>query len=109
MHGRALSAQERQVLAEIEAGLRATDGRLHRRLSTMRPRMSPWFPGVARVAGRVPMTALMVLVALSFIVLRASLQAPSAVDLTAVGLVWAAVLVLLSARVVAGRRRRRGR
>ncbi|MFD7908934.1 MULTISPECIES: DUF3040 domain-containing protein [unclassified Kitasatospora] len=108
MHGRALSAQERQVLAEIEAGLRATDGRLHRRLSTMRPRMSPWFP-VARVAGQVPMTALMVLVALSFIVLRASMQAPSAVDLTAVGLVWAAVLVLLSARVVAGRRRRRGR
>lgn len=35
MHGRVLSARKRQVPAEIEAGLRAADGRLARELGTL--------------------------------------------------------------------------
>ncbi|MEU8513809.1 DUF3040 domain-containing protein [Kitasatospora sp. NPDC048722] len=109
MHGRTLSARERQALAEIEAGLRAADTRLDRELGTMRPRTTRRFTRVVRAAERVPVAALIVLVSVSFIFLRASLYDHSAVDLTVFGLVWVPALVLVPARVVARRRGKRRR
>jgi uncharacterized SAM-binding protein YcdF (DUF218 family) len=93
--GAPLSSRERRILTEIETALRA-DEDLDRALSTMHPARSH---RCAQALGRVPVFAVLLLCATSvgLAAVAAELWRPQVMLLF--GLVWAATLVVVAARM----------